>query len=58
MQSLILLLLSLAASSVACPDGWVRVGESCYHVSEEYSNWEAARQVGQDILFFKKSYNS
>ncbi len=52
--SLLLLLSAAAPPSLGCPDAWVRVGKSCYHVSEERANWEVARQVSWLLV---SSYN-
>ena len=50
--SLLLLLLSAAAPpSLGCPEAWVRVGKSCYHVSEERANWEVARQASWVVVW-------
>uniref|UniRef100_A0A8C7TZK9 C-type lectin domain-containing protein n=1 Tax=Oncorhynchus mykiss TaxID=8022 RepID=A0A8C7TZK9_ONCMY len=27
-----------------CPDGWKKIGSSCYYVSTEYKSWEESRQ--------------
>ncbi len=39
-----------------CPDGWVRMGESCYHITEERMTWENAREVIYNFCFFLKKW--
>ena len=29
----------------ACPDGWITSSGSCYRITDDRMNWEAARQV-------------
>ncbi|XP_064819365.1 CD209 antigen-like protein A, partial [Oncorhynchus masou masou] len=40
-----------------CPEGWKKIGSSCYYVSTEYKSWEESRQDcrnrGADLVVIK-----